>query len=482
MKRAPAVSIMGHIDHGKSTLLSYIRKSNKPLNEAGGITQHISSYEIEHKNEKGQIEKITFIDTPGHEAFRSIRKRGAKVADIAILVVSAEDGVKPQTVEALKFIKESNTPFIVAITKIDKPDASIEKTKNSLVENEIYIEGYGGSIPCVEVSAKTGVGINELLDMILLVSDIEGLSGDENKLGNGFILESNKDSKNGITAVCIIKDGKIEVGDFLVSGESIATIRTMEDCDGKKIKEATFSSPVKIFGFDSIPKAGEFFHITKDKNSAISSKNKIENQEDYIDKNSKHRFPIVVKADMAGTLDAVLYEISKIGDEEISPKIIRSGIGSITEADVKIANGKDKAIVVGFSVKADNLASHFAEKEGIEIKTFDIIYKMSEWLKEELENRKPKNDVETVKGLVKVLKTFSKVKDKQVIGCKLEEGVVKVGSPIKIFRRDEEISIGKVKNLQVQKVEVDKIEDPKEFGAMVECKLEIASGDKIIIN
>ncbi len=482
MKRPPAVSIMGHIDHGKSTLLSYIKKSNKPLNEAGGITQHISSYEISHKNEKGQIEKITFIDTPGHEAFKDIRKRGAKVADIAILVVSAEDGVKPQTIEALKFIKESNTPFIVAITKIDKPEASIEKTKNSLAENEIYIEGYGGNIPCVEVSAKTGQGIPELLDMILLVSEIEDLKGDEDAQGNGIIIESNKDSKNGITATCIIKNGKIKIGDFLVSGESVATIRIMEDCEGKKIKEATFSSPIKVFGFDSIPKVGEEFKTFKNKNEALIAKSKIAREENIEEMSYKQTLPIVVKADTVGTLDAVLYEIQKLQNEEVFPKVIKASIGSITEADVKMVSGKDKAIIIGFSVKPDHLATNFAEKEGIEIKIFDIIYKISEWLKEEIENRKPKEDGIAIKGTVKVLKTFSKVKDRQVIGCKLEEGVIKVGSLVKIFRRDEEIALGKVKNLQVQKVEVDKIEDLKEFGAMVECKIEIASGDKIIIN
>ena len=482
MKRPPAVSIMGHIDHGKSTLLSYIKKSNKPLNEAGGITQHISSYEISHKNEKGQIEKITFIDTPGHEAFKDIRKRGAKVADIAILVVSAEDGVKPQTIEALKFIKESNTPFIVAITKIDKPEASIEKTKNSLAENEIYIEGYGGNIPCVEVSAKTGQGIPELLDMILLVSEIEDLKGDEDAQGNGIIIESNKDSKNGITATCIVKNGKIKIGDFLVSGESVATIRIMEDCEGKKIKEATFSSPIKVFGFDSIPKVGEEFKTFKNKNEALIAKSKIAKEENIEEMSYKQTLPIVVKADTVGTLDAVLYEIQKLQNEEVFPKVIKASIGSITEADVKMVSGKDKAIIIGFSVKPDHLATNFAEKEGIEIKIFDIIYKISEWLKEEIENRKPKEDDIAIKGTVKVLKTFSKVKDRQVIGCKLEEGVIKVGSLVKIFRRDEEIALGKVKNLQVQKVEVDKIEDLKEFGAMVECKIEIASGDKIIIN
>ncbi len=480
-KKPPVVAIMGHIDHGKSTLLSYIRKSMKPLNEIGGITQSISSYEIIHKNEQGQDEKITFIDTPGHEAFRSIRKRGANIADIAILVVSAEDGVKPQTLEALKFIKESSTPFIVAITKIDKPDANIEKTKTSLAENEIYIEGYGGTIPVVYVSAKTGEGVKSLLDMILLISDMEGSFGQKSKEASGFILESNKDSKNGITATCIIKNGSLQVGDFLITGDSTAKIKMIENCDGKKIPNATFSSPVKIFGFDNLPKAGEEFKVFKDKESAEKMKGQITKDEDQIDLNSKHLFPIIVKADTVGRLEAVLYEISKLNNEEISTKIIKSSVGNITEADVKLASGKENTLILGFGIKIDNLASNLAQRTGVSIKIFDIIYKISEWLQEELKNKIPKDEnTFEIKGTAKVLKTFSKVKDRQVIGCKLEQGVIKTGSNIKVFRREEEIATGKVKKLQIQKTETDKIDTERDFGSMVECKIEIVSGDKII--
>src|SRR3990167_9116536 len=258
-ERGPIVAIMDHIDYGKSTLLHYIRNQKDEtslsysqdralpaLEEAGGITQHISAYEVLHQSKEGKKRTITFIDTPGHEAFGGIRRRGAHVADIAVLVVSAEDGVKPQTLEALTSILESKTPFIVAINKIDKLEANIERTKQSLAENEIYIEGYGGDIPAVPISAKTGDGISELLDMIGLVSDMENLTGNPNLLGQGIILESSRDTKRGISATCIIKNGTIEKGQYISAGTAVAPVRIMENYLGKPLEKATFSSPVKI--------------------------------------------------------------------------------------------------------------------------------------------------------------------------------------------------------------------------------------------
>ena len=259
IERPPVICIMGHIDHGKSTLLDYIRKTTVAEKEAGGITQRISAYEVVHKNKIGKGNKITFLDTPGHEAFCAIRERGVDVADIAVLVVSAEDGVKKQTIEALKCIKDSGIPYIVAINKIDKPGADVEKTKQNLAENEIYIEGYGGTVPWVPISAKTGEGVSELLDMMLLVAEMGELKGDMNKYAEGVVIEANLDSHQGISGTLIIKDGALRTGMHIASGGSIASTRFIEDFAGRKIIEAGFSSPIKVVGFNGLPAVGSTF-------------------------------------------------------------------------------------------------------------------------------------------------------------------------------------------------------------------------------
>ncbi len=485
-RRSPVVTIMGHIDHGKSTLLSYIRKNTKALVEAGGITQHISAYEVEHTTADGVTHKITFLDTPGHEAFSGIRRRGASVADIVILVVSAEDGVKLQTIEAQKEIVESKTPFIVAINKIDKPDANIERTKQSLAENEIYIEGYGGEIPSVNISAKTGTGVPELLDMILLVSELENITGDVDVPATGTIIESNRDIQKGISATCIIKNGTLTKGMYIASGISMAPIRIMENYLGKQIDSATFSSPIKIIGWDTLPDVGTAFQSFKTKNEAMAyiEKEK-QNPHKISGKNTKektlgvHTFPLVVKADTGSSLEAVLLQISKLGDERIVPQVIFSGIGTICENDVRLANGSHKGVVVGFNTKIDSPAHDLSDRNEIEVKTFDIIYKLTEWLEETLKQHTPKMNVDESTGTAKILKVFSRVKDKQIIGARVDRGSITLGSQVKIMRREGEIGQGRVRELQQQKNKVSEVLEGKEFGALIEAKIEIAPGDHI---
>jgi translation initiation factor IF-2 len=485
-ERAPIVVIMGHIDHGKSTLLSYIRKSSAPLNEAGGITQHVSAYEVVHVSGDGKKHAITFLDTPGHEAFFGIRRRGASVADIAVLVVSAEDGVKPQTLEALASIKETKTPFVIAINKIDKPEANIDRTKQNLAENEIYIEGYGGDIPAVALSAKTGDGIQELLDMIILMAEMESLTGNPNIPAQGTVIESNRDIQKGISATCIIRNGTLEKGMYVVSGEAIAPVRIMENFLGKSIDKASFSSPIKIIGWDELPSVGNPFEsfetreeargeIEKRKNSRPANQN--EDSQDGADP-SLNNIPVIIKADTGSSLEAVISEIGKLKTDRMSANIIATGIGTISENDVHIANGKEKAIVIGFNVKIDSPAKNLAERSEVEIKTFEIIYKMNEWLKEILAERTPKvKTVESI-GLAKVLKTFSKVKDKQILGARIEKGKFAIGAQVKILRRDENIGEGKVRELQQQKVATQEI-DRGEFGTMIVSNTEMAPGDYI---
>jgi translation initiation factor IF-2 len=486
--RPPVVVIMGHIDHGKSTLLDYIRKSNTVLKEAGGITQHLGAYEVSHINTDTKQEgKITFLDTPGHEAFSSIRQRGAKVADIAVLVVSAEDGVKPQTLEALKCILSEKIPYIVAINKIDKPGANIEITKQSLAENEIYVEGYGGDIPVVPISALKGDGVPELLDIIMLVADLNDLKGDPGLPATGAIIESYRDSKKGISATLLIKNGSLYTGDYVVAEDSYSPVRILEDFLGKPIKEASFSSPVRVIGFNKIPAVGSTFTVFKNKKEAemTAQKNslnlkKVNNP--TLRQNDPEDIvivPVILKADVIGSLDGIKHELGKIKNSKVKIKIVSESIGDINENDVKIAQGDQNIIIFGFNSKPDSKASSLIERSGVQVKTYDIIYNLINEIKEIVLSKVPKEYIDEVSGTAKILATFSKNKDKQILGGKVQDGVLAVGSEVKILRRETEIGRGKIKEIQIQKVKSSEVKEGYEFGCMIESKIEIAPGDKI---
>ncbi|MFZ2038651.1 MAG: translation initiation factor IF-2 [Minisyncoccia bacterium] len=486
MERHPVVCIMGHIDHGKSTLLDYIRKTNIVEGEVGGITQKISAYEVIHKK-GGQDKKITFLDTPGHESFGNIRSRGVDVADVAILVVSAEDGVKKQTLEALKCIEGDGLPYIVAINKIDRPNADVEKTKMNLSENGIYLEGYGGSIPFVPISAKTGTGVDELLDMLLLVTEMEELTGDPAVPAEGILIEAYLDTQKGISATLIIKNGSLKQGDYVVCGDSFASTRAMEDFHGKKISEATFSSPIKIIGFNKLPKVGYPFTTFNSKKEAEESANSfvdniaLKPECRIIDENPDIiTLPIIIKADNVGSLDGIIHEINKIKNDKVKIRIIAAKIGDISETDVKMATGNKIPIsIIGFNVKTDQQARILAERDNITIKNFNIIYKLGEWLEEIMLSNTPKVSFEETTARAKILKYFSSVKDKQVCGGRVEMGTIKVGDEIKIMRNAVEIGKGKIRELQQQKEKTSEVREGVEFGCMIQSAETLAPGDKI---
>ncbi|MCK5591339.1 MAG: translation initiation factor IF-2 [Candidatus Pacebacteria bacterium] len=489
-ERSPVIVIMGHIDHGKSALLDFIRKSNVVAGEAGGITQHTSAYEVEHKTKEGKIKKITFLDTPGHEAFSDMRLRGAIVADIAILIVSAEDGVKSQTLEALEAIKAASIPYIVAINKIDKPGADIEKTKNSLVENEIYIEGYGGDIPHVAISAKSGKGIPELLDMMLLVAEMSELTANTNKPAEGVVIEANVDPKKGLSTTLIIKDGTLKKGMFIASGGSCAPVRIFENFLGEKIDKAQFSSPVIIVGWNKLPEVGASFKTFEKKKEAetYALNFKLEKQtksvsetQGKITKSDEGYFsiPIILKADVSGTLSAITQEISKIVLPRTTLKIIHTGVGAITENDVKTASGAKDSIIIGFNVSVDARTRSVAEQFDVNIETFNIIYKMTEWLEKEALKKTPEIEVEEKSGELKILKLFSAQKNVQIIGGKIIEGKIASGARVHILRRDNLIGEGKILGMQSQKTKIDEANEEMEIGAKVESKIEIAAGDTL---
>jgi len=481
--RPPIVVVMGHVDHGKSTLLDYIRKSNIVENEAGGITQHISAYEVNRKDEKGENRLITFLDTPGHEAFSKMRTRGAQAADIAILVVSAEDSVKAQTLEAYNTIIENNVPYIVAINKIDKPNANIEKTKMDLVEKGIYLEGLGGDIPFVLISAKAGTGVQELLDMILLVSDMQGFTGNPSLNASGIIIEAKREAKRGVSATCVIKNGTLKAGMFVACGEAIVSTRILENFLGKPIKEATFSSPVRLTGFESMPEVGNVFESfnTKKEAEGYICAEKIKNLENKC--KEKHAectgkiIPIIIKTDVMGTIEAIEKEIDKLNSDEISFKIISKGVGNINESDLKMGNVNKESIIVGFNTKIDNGARDLNESLKVEIKTFDIIYKLIDWLKELVEARRPRVETIEVIGAMKVLKTFGSTKGKHVVGGKVTSGRIALGSNIRIIRRDFEIGTGKITELQINKLKTKEVFEGSDCGIQVETKIDVAPGD-----
>jgi len=487
-ERPPVVVIMGHIDHGKSTLLDYIRKTNIVEKEVGGITQNISAYEVTHKNTDSEKEKkITFIDTPGHESFSKMRERGCKIADIAILIVSAEDGVKSQTIEAWKTILENKIPCIVAINKIDKENANVEKTKKELTEKEIYLENYGGKIPFVEISAKTGKGIDDLLLLIKIMGEMENFTGNKNEPATGFVLEANLDSKRGIEATLIIKNGTLKKGMTVVIEDSFCSTNIMENYKGNTINEATFSSPIRLIGFCKIPQIGREFKSFINKKDAEKfvkkwKKEKSLSIHNIFKKNTEENkkiIGIILKADIAGSIEAIEKEIKKIKDENAEFKIIQKGVGPIGESDIKNISGGENVLVIGFNVKVERNAIELAEKRNITISFFDIIYKMTEWLEKEMEERRPKVETMETLGKAKILKVFSKTKERQILGAKTLSGHIVLDKMVKILRRDFEIGKGKVINLEKNKTKVKETQEGEEFGMMLETKIEIVEGDVI---
>jgi translation initiation factor IF-2 len=486
--RPPVVVVMGHVDHGKSTLLDYIRKSNIVSGEVGGITQHISAYEVIKKDENGQDRLITFLDTPGHEAFSKMRARGAEAADIAILVVSAEDGIKAQALEAHKNIVDSKIPFIVAINKIDKVNANVEKIKRELAEKGIYLEGSGGDVPFVLISAKVGTGIDDLLDMIILLADINEFTGDISLPASGIVIESKCEPQRGISATCIIKNGTLKSGMFVATSEAIVSTRILESFSGKMLPEVSFSSPIHLIGFNKIPQAGDKFQSFKTKKEAESfikkfSNNNIIHQnrnEEEIKLNNKI-IPIIIKTDVSGSIEAIEKEIEKLNTDAISFKIICKGAGAINENDLKMANINKESLILGFNTKIDNKARDLNETLKVRVELFDIIYNMIDKLVLLKEERRPHIETTEIIGSLKVLKIFAVTKNKKVIGGKVISGKVILGNNIRIIRRDFEIGLGKITELQANKFKVKEVSEGNDCGLQIETKIDIAIGDVLEI-
>ncbi|TSC71211.1 MAG: translation initiation factor IF-2 [Parcubacteria group bacterium Gr01-1014_49] len=477
--RPPVIAVMGHIDHGKSSLLDYIRKENVVEGEAGGITQHVAAYIALHNGRP-----VTFLDTPGHEAFKALRTRGAAAADIAILVVAADEGVMPQTLDALSAIKEAKIPFIVAITKIDKNNADVASAKNSLLEHGIYIEGMGGDIAYALISSKTGEGIPELLDLVLLAADLAEISADPSATATGFVLEATQDPKRGASATLIVKDGTLTKDGFVVAGDAYAPIRFIEDFRSVRVEQAGPSEPVRISGFSKLPSAGSLFTIAKNKKEAEAL---VEEQMHMLaaapERNASvegiAELPLVVKADVAGSVDAIIHELKKITHERGALRIISSGVGSVSETDVKTARSAG-GVIIAFHVSTDAVASDLAERENVPLYSFSIIYELSEKVAALLTQRVPSVATEKELGRALVLKAFSSSGKKQVIGARHVSGTLTVGDRMKLLRKGEEIARGGILNLQQARADVKEIKTEGDFGAEIEAREQTSYGDEIV--
>ena len=478
---------MGHIDHGKTKILDWYRKSKVVESEAGGITQHIGAYEVEHKGRK-----VTFIDTPGHEAFSKLRSRGAKVADIAILVVAADEGVKPQTIEALATIQQNNLQFVVAINKIDKPEANPDRVKQELAKENVLVESYGGKVPSAEVSAKTGENLDSLLELLLLVAELENLQADPVKYAEGVIVEAHRDPKRGLTATMLVRNGTLKRKHVMVFGRMVETIKIMEDFRGRKIDRAGPSSPVLVAGLKEMPAVGDVFRAFAAKKVAEEviaflplevpvAPTPREQQTEGETGRKKITFNLIIKTDVVGSKEALEDSLKKFTSDTIAINILRSEAGDINESDIQLAAATSLVTIVGFKVRFDAVVRELAEKQNIRIVTGEVIYDLLETLKQKIEEMLPSDIVETPLGRAKILKVFKRDGVKQIVGGRVEEGVVRRGVKARTKRNKTIIGEGGVIQLQQNKQNVDEVAKGFEFGVMIESETPIEEGDVLEI-
>ena len=474
-ERAPVVVVIGHVDHGKSTLLENIQKISITAKEFGGITQHIGAYQIKHKGKP-----ITFLDTPGHEAFTAMRERGAKVTDLAVLVVAADDGVMPQTIEAIRHTKKYNLPIIVAINKIDKPGADLKKVKKQLADQGILVEDYGGNVISVEVSAKQGKNLNKLLNTILLLAEMEELKAEFDVPALGTVIECQMDHERGPVATVLVQNGTLKIGDAVTCGKTFGLIKHLEDFLGKKIAEAKPSTPVKILGIESVPELGDVLCVEKNKEQAKAKIAKLKRFAPHLPQAQKIKgrklLNLIVKADVSGSLDAILGALASLETPKVAPQIVHFEVGKITESDVMQAVSSN-AMILGFNVEINPVAKRLAQDEKVNYKIYKVIYELIEDIKKIL-GQMVELEIKIVKlGKIKILAVFRTEAKRVVVGGKVISGKLEKNTKVNVFRAEEKIGQGKLINLQINKVNVSTVEAGKECGLEFEGGIKIKEGD-----
>ena len=487
--RPPIVTVMGHVDHGKTTLLDAIRKENVVSSEAGGITQRIGAYQTIFNNRK-----ITFIDTPGHEAFTTMRARGAKVTDIAVIVIAADDGIMPQTVEAINHAKEAHVPIIVVVNKTDLPNANQEKVKQGLTEYDLIPEEWGGDTIFVSISAKNKINIEGLLEMILLVADMNEIKGNPSAEGLGIIIESKLDKNFGPVGTVLVKRGSIKIGDFFITGNSYGRVRNIKNEFGENISKGDLSQPIEISGFTTVPQAGDKFFIVKNEKVAKDQTSKREYQkkqirlsevkkhvtlEDLADlskENEIKRLKIILKSESNGSLDAVEKSLWDAEEETVKIDIIHKGVGAISDSDILLASASD-AIVIGFGVVANSKAKLLAKEEKIEIRTYDIIYKLIDDIKLAFKGMLEPKYEEKIKGNIEIREVFKVTKMGNVAGCYVLDGEAERGDFVRIIRDGKVIYTSKIDTLHRFKDDVKKVSAGYECGIRIENYQDVSKGD-----
>lgn len=488
--RAPIVTIMGHVDHGKTSLLDYLRKSNITASEAGGITQHIGAYEVEYNGKS-----ITFLDTPGHEAFTAMRARGAQVTDIVILVIAADDAVMPQTDEAIDHAKAAGVRIVIAINKIDKPGANPERIKQQLAERDILVEEWGGTYQSAEISAKTGQGIPELLEKVLLEAEMLDLKANPKKRAKGVVIESRLDKGKGPVATVLIQDGTLHVGDHFVAGHHYGRVRALLNEYGDKLKEVGPSKPALVLGFEGVPQAGDRFVVMKDEKSAreLSLKRQqlrreqevkqvkmltLQQLSERIAQGEVHDLPVLIKADVDGSAEAISDALIGLNTDEVQVKVVRKAVGPITESDVLLASASG-AVIIGFNVRANLKAKELAEKENVDIRTYRVIYDAINDIKMAMEGMLKPSVEENVLGQAEVRETFKISRVGTVAGCYVIKGKILRNAKIRVVRDDKEIFDGKIASLKRFKEDVREVASGFECGIQVENFNDLKVGDII---
>lgn len=489
--RAPVVTIMGHVDHGKTSLLDYIRKAKVAAGEAGGITQHIGAYHVEMDDGK----MITFLDTPGHAAFTSMRARGAKATDIVVLVVAADDGVMPQTIEAIQHAKAAGAPLVVAVNKIDKPEANPDRVEQELLQHDVISEKFGGDVQFVPVSAKKGTGVDDLLDAILLQSEVLELTAVKDGMASGVVIESYLDKGRGPVATILVQSGTLRKGDIVLCGFEYGRARAMRDENGKEVDEAGPSIPVELLGLSGVPAAGDEATVVRDEKKAREvalyrqgkfrevklarqQKAKLENMFSNMSEGDVAELNVIVKADVQGSVEAIVQALNELSTNEVKVKVVGSGVGGITETDATLATASN-AIIVGFNVRADATARRVIEAENIDLRYYSIIYELLNEIKAAMSGMLEPEFKQEIIGLAEVRDVFRHPKFGAIAGCMVTEGVVKRNNPIRVLRDNVVIFEGKLESLRRFKDDVSEVRNGMECGIGVKNYNDVKVGDQI---